>query len=198
MSSTTFLIVTHLLLAAAVFVNGLQPHIHIHDRLLEHLIRDETFINTPGEPQNLCGESTFGSIGGEHGPIREDCASLHRTVEKNLHGFWMASKLGWDGTVWVEVTRLRSCGLKIRRTDGRSEDIACVAALAYISIEVPSMLYVRELTEASRLGDDDVADLVNRALNGSSGHDKIPARQGKMTCSKNGSSAAVEWMICAV
>lgn len=88
--------------------------------------RDENFINTPGAPQNLCGDSTFEpttTTTPHNGPLRDDCAALHRTVERNLHGFWMAGNMGGDGRAWVEFTRLRSCGVKVRRTDGATADV---------------------------------------------------------------------------
>lgn len=125
MARLTSPIFTHLLkvlFAAAGLANTLQPHVRINNRLVR-ATRDENFIDTPGSPQDLCGESTFEVLEDESGPLRDDCALLHQTVEKNLHGFWVASKMGSDGTVWVEFTRLRSCGLKIRRTDGQSADI---------------------------------------------------------------------------
>lgn len=120
--STITVFVRLLLLATTALAQALQPHDQAKDSH-KHATRDENFTSTPGSPQNFCGESTFVYSADTSGPYRDDCALLHRTVQRNLHGYWMVSKFGSDGTVWVEFTRLRSCGFKIRRTDGRSGSI---------------------------------------------------------------------------
>lgn len=116
------LFLAHVLL----FLNGtsanpFQSYPLVNSRLV-HAARDENFIDTPGTPQNLCGESNFVVLK-DNGPATDDCALLHRTVESNLHGFWMVGNMGSDGSQWVEFTRLRTCGLKVRRTDGQKGDV---------------------------------------------------------------------------
>lgn len=125
MASPAFCLVTRLVLvgiaATAVFASP-GPRTRTDGRFVR-AERDEIFLDTPGSPQNLCGESSWELVVDRKGPLRDDCALLHRTVEKNLHGFWIASDMGQDGTAWVEFTRLRSCALKVRRTDGQSGDV---------------------------------------------------------------------------
>lgn len=110
-----------ILLLISTFGIGFQSHVRINDRLAR-ATQDEEYIDTPGTPQNLCGDSTFEAID-VNGPLRYDCEYLMSTTERNPDGFWMASNFGNDGTKWVEFTRLRSCGIKARRTDGLSGDV---------------------------------------------------------------------------
>lgn len=128
------LCIVAVLALAAHFGDALQSHIRINDRLAR-VTQDEEFIDTPGTPQNLCGDSTFEAVD-VNGPLRHDCEYLMSTTKRNPDGFWMASNFGSDGTRWVEFTRLRSCGVKVRRTDGLSGDVPSVEFLVYIWFHV--------------------------------------------------------------
>lgn len=108
-------------LLAATFANALQSHFRFDDRVAR-AIRDETYIDTPGTVQNLCGDSTF-EAADHKGPLRHDCEYLMNTTKGNPDGFWMVGSFGRDETAWVEVTRLQTCGIQVRRTDGQGGDV---------------------------------------------------------------------------
>ncbi|KAJ4396839.1 hypothetical protein N0V93_001061 [Gnomoniopsis smithogilvyi] len=156
-----------LLLLAGSYSNALQLHPRVNERLARALLA-ETYIDTPGTPQDLCGNSTFEAVDHE-GPLQYDCEYLMNITEHNPDGFWMAGDFGRDGTAWAEFTRLRSCGIRVRRTDGQGGDVP--------------------------FGDQDVVDLMNSVLTEFSVGDRLPTVQGQMTCSKYTSRAAVEWQI---
>lgn len=88
--------------------------------------RDFTWRTTHRAPSNLCGNSTFKSTYHAmgfvlnypiEGPSVWDCQTFVNS-SKAMNGTWLVNDFGSKGENWVEFSRVQSCKVAVRHSDG--------------------------------------------------------------------------------